>query len=466
MLQKNTEIKDLIDSKTPFSLDRLNRKPVAENLTRVIQSTKQPFVISIEAPWGWGKTTFIHMWKAYLENEGHSCLYFNAWETDFSEDPLIAFIGEMDEHVNNIKLEKSQYEKLAKIWNKVKDISGEILKRTLPLAIQLATHGLLSAKSLEGLPEMSDEIAKFASDLAKERINQYSQEKRGINAFKEKLSELVKIVTDSEKIKPPLIFFIDEMDRCRPDYALALLERIKHLFSVEGIVFILSIDRVQMSEVIKAIYGIEMKPEGYLRRFIDVNYSLQTLNCEGFSSLLFNKFNLSDIIADENKQIKFREIFNTFAHSYKDSLRVQEQTFTDINLILRSAPRIFHKFSNLVPLLVFLKHHESDLFQGLIEGNPNNQKILDIVKGLHSNSEWVRYNYPPFIEIHLKLGTISESEFISWINKVGVRYSGRKQPEAYNSLLVVHFQELGDFRRVDQQHSPLNEFLKYLLFFS
>ncbi len=72
MLKKNVEIE--IPANDPFLNDRLGRKQIAENLTLLIQSTNQPFVLSIQAPWGWGKTTFIKMWKAQLEVSG-ACLF-------------------------------------------------------------------------------------------------------------------------------------------------------------------------------------------------------------------------------------------------------------------------------------------------------------------------------------------------------------------------------------------------------
>ena len=71
MLQKNSEL--TIPLNNPFQNDQLDRNKIADNLTLLVQSTTQPFVISIQAPWGWGKSTFIKMWKAQLESVGHIC---------------------------------------------------------------------------------------------------------------------------------------------------------------------------------------------------------------------------------------------------------------------------------------------------------------------------------------------------------------------------------------------------------
>src|SRR5438034_2702502 len=87
MLKKLTELEVTADS--PFANDALERKGAIEKLTNLIESTEQPFVLSIEAPWGWGKTTFTRMWKAHLESKDQVCLHFNAWENDFVDDPLV-----------------------------------------------------------------------------------------------------------------------------------------------------------------------------------------------------------------------------------------------------------------------------------------------------------------------------------------------------------------------------------------
>jgi predicted KAP-like P-loop ATPase len=87
MLKKLTEIE--VRAESPFANDALERKQSIERLTSLVESTEQPFVLSVEAPWGWGKTTFIRMWKTHLESNGHICLHFNAWENDFVDDPLV-----------------------------------------------------------------------------------------------------------------------------------------------------------------------------------------------------------------------------------------------------------------------------------------------------------------------------------------------------------------------------------------
>jgi len=59
---------------------------------------------------------------------------------------------------------------------------------------------------------------------------------------------------------------VDELDRCRPDFALGLLERIKHLFDVEGIAFVLLVNRSQIEGYIRTVYG-NADAEAYLLKF-------------------------------------------------------------------------------------------------------------------------------------------------------------------------------------------------------
>ena len=72
----------------------------------------------------------------------------------------------------------------------------------------------------------------------------------------------------------PLIVVIDELDRCRPSYAVELLEVAKHLFAVDHIVFVLAVNRSELAHSIRALYGSGFDAEGYLRRFFDVDFRL------------------------------------------------------------------------------------------------------------------------------------------------------------------------------------------------
>ena len=121
MLKKLPELE--IVKSNPFINDKLARFECAENLTNLIQATSEPFVLSINSPWGNGKTTFIKMWAQYLTNRGHPCVYFNAWENDFSDDPLISFISEIEHYIEEQAFPDSRAKK-TKGFKKVKGFTN------------------------------------------------------------------------------------------------------------------------------------------------------------------------------------------------------------------------------------------------------------------------------------------------------------------------------------------------------
>lgn len=362
MLRKHEEIE--IPEEDPFTNDQLNRKPSIENLSFLVETTSQPFVMSIESPWGWGKTTFLRMWKSFLENQGHCCLLFNAWENDFADDPLIAFIGEMTNLIKEITIESEGGGLIHEKWATVKNIGGGVLRKGIPIAIQLATQGLLSKDVLrdasDAVLEASDELAKLAADIAEERIKQYEEEKNGITTFKENLMDLARLITSEDDKKGPLIIFIDEIDRCRPNYGIELLERIKHLFSVDGLFFVLAIDRHQIKHSIRSVYGTGMDAEGYLRRFIDLSYRLPPPEINDFCSYLFTKFDLHEVFKNRKEsQFEPQSLvtrFSELARSYSLSLREVEQCFTEINLVLRTTSPKFKIYPPFFPSWLHSKH--------------------------------------------------------------------------------------------------------------
>lgn len=414
MLQKNAEIE--IPSNNPFQNDMLERRKIAENLTLLVQSTKQPFVLSVQAPWGWGKTTFIKMWKTQLEAQGHVCFYFNAWENDFVEDPLIAFVGE----INKSLPEKNSKGQLNLQIRKLQDVGGRIIRRALPLTIQIATQGLLGQESVKKVSDLlfnsGGDIASFASELAEEKMKQYESDKNGIQEFKHELSKLTKSLSEGAGKKTPVVFFIDELDRCRPEFSITLLERIKHVFSVERLVFILSADRSQMEQAVESVYGAGIDEDGYLRRFIDFSLNLPEPTVEKYCALLFERFQLQEVFAKRrdgnNERDAFMRAFIKLAGVHHFSLRVIEQCFTEINLVLRTTPPGARLYSYLLALLVSLKTVRPKSFSLLLdELTPADVNMLleEIKQDLDVSDRVCRWMLAQF-EVYLVFGCLNSDE--------------------------------------------------------
>jgi len=385
MLRKNVEIE--IPADDPFLNDRLGRKQIAENLTLLVQSTNQPFVLSIQAPWGWGKTTFIKMWKTQLESLGHVCFYFNAWENDFVEDPLIAFVGVINKSI----VDKSPKGQINAQIRTLQNVGGKIIRQALPLTVQIATQGILGQDSVKKVSDLlfnsGGDIASFASEMAEQKMRQYESDKNGTQEFQTELTRFTRAISAGTGKKSPVVFFIDELDLCRPDFSISLLERIKHLLSVEGMVFVLGMDRGQIVQSVNSMYGKEMDGDGYLRKFIDLGINLPEPTVEKYCQFLFERFRLQEVFAKRRNGKDEREAlmraFINLAKTYRFSLRVLEQCFTEINLVLRTTPPTARLFPHLLALFVALKAARPDSYSMLLGelSYADVKKLLDEIKG-------------------------------------------------------------------------------------
>jgi hypothetical protein len=374
-LRKNPPIE--INADDPFQDDKLNQKSSIELLTKLVQSAEQPFVITVEAPWGWGKTKFIERWKAHLAQQSHVCLYFNAWENDFVADPLIAFVGELRPIVENAKGGKDKDSPVNKGFDQLRRLGVILAKKGAPILIKAAASKVLTSEAVKDVSEVvaesADKVAEALSDSVKKQIEQYDEEKKGIKSFRETLKNLAEQVTEGEGKPKQLVFFVDELDRCRPDFAMTLLERIKHLFNVEKIVFVLALDREQLRNTVRCLYGSGENADVYLRRFIDLSFKLPKPSPRAFAELLHARFKMLDFFngGRANAQIEYDRFLPAFidtANWLDLDLRTQEQCFTRLNAIFR-----LHDGQDFIPtdcfsVLVGLRVGKSEVFEALQSG--------------------------------------------------------------------------------------------------
>lgn len=211
-----------IPAEDPFRFDVLNRRPSVEALSRLVDELQGPFVLAIDSPWGTGKTTFVQFLMSVLKSKGYPCLYFNAWETDFSIDPMVAFLGELGTLVSKDVKNESAF---ARHFQKAKKIATLLAKKAIPVVGKVATGGILD---LDSFTEKS--IAEYVAISITDAVDAYVAERALIEEFRASLGDAIKKLSKDGK-KSEIIIFVDELDRCRPTYAIELLERIKHLFN-------------------------------------------------------------------------------------------------------------------------------------------------------------------------------------------------------------------------------------------
>jgi hypothetical protein len=429
----------------PFKNDLLARKDSAEILTEFIASLDEPFVLAIDSPWGTGKTTFLKMWLQYAQNQKFQCLNFNAWENDFSDSPLVSLIGELGAGVSAMRLGDEQTKLAHKVFEKTKKAGAALIKTALPTAIKLATSGLV---------DLSD-VANLAEEIAKKEIDKYQADKTTIAHFRQELEGLVKsIAVKNEKSQSqPIIFVIDELDRCRPTYAIELLEKIKHLFSVKGLVFVLAIDKRQLCESVKALYGAGMDADGYLRRFIELEYRLPQPDIKKFVEAQFSRYGLDKVLAGKTNQTHHEyghlnqilpELFQLFGFS----LRVQEQIFTQLSVVIRTTAANFFLYSFHLCLLICLRITNRDLYFHYVEGTATPNQVMDFLKNYPRGEEFVASRSGCVLETHLILGISDWKKREAAVNAIKSKANTDANNNSTDSRareIVQNFQWVGQY---------------------
>ena len=357
----------------PFLNDALNRKPVVEFLAGFLGRLTGPFVMALDSPWGTGKTTLIHMLKARLEQEQFQCVYFNAWQVDYVTDPLVALVSSVD----SIQLGTAQAENVFRArLNAVKKITSAVAKRSaIAVAKAVTLGGLDLDKDFEAV------AAEVAGGFAGDAVDAFRKEKDALYKFRSELELAVAQLIVAEK-KPSLVICIDELDRCRPTFAIEMLERIKHLFDVPGIIFVLSVDKAQLESSTAAVYGEKINAPEYLRRFIDVEYALPTVQGKGFTEVLLERFKLDEVFAKrihselQYDRQEFVEFFTLVADVGQLSLRARERCMTRLQVVMDQTPENNYLFPPSVALLIVLRTINPKLFMRLRTGTATAADVM------------------------------------------------------------------------------------------
>ena len=372
---ENPQIKlaeEAINEKNPWSDDKLKRQEAAQNLTNLLENQEDALTISLIGEWGSGKTFMLKRWQQQLKNDGYFANYFNAWEDDFLTNPFVAIIGQLWKELCTSSLKE--------LCQTVKDAAIPFLKHA---GVSLLNNGF---EKLTGtnLAAITEEELKTASESA---FDEYVS----LIGYREDLKRRLQDLADSIFIQngKPLIFIIDELDRCRPTFAIEVLERIKHLFHIKHIIFVLGIDRKQLGKSIQAVYG-EIDVENYLHRFIDLDFSIPLNDPEIFFNALWERYSIPQHLADKanfknrntfdiDEGESFRWACYAILSWHHFSLREIEQILKIYTLLLRSTKPHHFTWPHLAPILIFLKLKYPELYHQYIAGKCTVSEIADTI---------------------------------------------------------------------------------------
>ena len=260
-------------------------------------STRGAITLAVDGDYGVGKTFFLRRLSDQLALS-HPVAFVDAWADDLADEPLTALVATLKCAIEPLVDDPAS--PVASKLKKVMEVSGRVAKiASLGLFKRLA--GLvITTGAVEGISEVFEGVGEDVADTLKEGVNDLGKDtvagiekiagvkplalmeqrvadfeagQAAMAELKAGLRGLVEAL-DATSLEAPIVIIIDELDRCRPTYAIKLLEEIKHLFDVPGLVFIFGMHGEALATSVRAAYGADFNGGAYLKRFVQRRYSL------------------------------------------------------------------------------------------------------------------------------------------------------------------------------------------------
>lgn len=338
-----------------FEQDALGRSDFGQSLLNLVSQSSDELVISLDGKWGEGKTTFVKMWQGMLDQSQVPNIYIDAFANDYIDDAFIAVASAITSYVEENSVD-SDDDKSKKFNEKAKQVGVQLLSWTAKVGIKAATLGAIKESDIEELKDIQSDVAKGLStvvgDFVGERLASHKQDVEQLQSFKDLLSEIPSLL--SQEGNKPFVIIIDELDRCKPTYAVELIEKIKHLFSVKNVVFVLVMHRKQLEEAVKCVYGENIDAHTYLQKFINIETTIpkkvgdrRDNDIKQYNRRLFALHNIETWGDGENLTASLEVL----AEHFNLSLRQLERVYTNLAVFYASSAE---DQIRLVPIISFL----------------------------------------------------------------------------------------------------------------
>jgi len=354
-----------------FAGDLFERKPHAERLTAWLERLREGNVLVIDAPWGEGKTWFGRNWATCLQQVGHKVVFIDAFEQDCGEDPFLLLAAEIADALDD---GRGSVRPLRAAAAAVMD--------TMPPDRNRSEFGPGGVHERPTGGSAIDEAGKWMEW----KLENHAHEKVAFQQFRNALATVTALERKS------LVLFVDELDHCRPAFALRLIERLKHMFDVPKLVFVVLIDRAQLQQAIGWLYGLDPAAAAtYLHKFINFCFTLPARaggDCPGSEHIAACvERALSRYEFDEpGSPAVFKAFFSWTAAWFNLSGREIEQAAA---LYAFAYPVNQHNY--LLPYVITLKIKRPDLFHRLEKGElAAHREALELLKPMRARTEFVQ----------------------------------------------------------------------------
>lgn len=238
---------------------------------------------------------------------------------------------------------------------------------------------MIRGRTTRGLAKTNDESEK----ILKSDLDDFDKQKTSLKNFKDSLIHYIAENTEEGK---PVVFFVDELDRCNPHFAVKILERIKHLFDIPNVVFVLSIAKNQLEYAIQGYYGSSnIDAANYLRRFIDVEFTLPKADPDKFCQFLYEYYDFGSVFNSKERvqhnefrsdESTFQQITNTLIGNVDIDLRTADKIFVHTRLALCTCSSNTYIIPDVFFLMCFIKVVDSQFYDKIKVHKYTAQQLL------------------------------------------------------------------------------------------
>lgn len=356
----------------------LNRAETGERLSDLVENIEQPLVIALDGGWGTGKSFFLKCWVGahQKENEGTAqTIYFDAFQHDYFDEPLLALTAALIARLPAPE-GKDKYIKV------IKEIPLKFLKTSGYMALAVASMGL---SEITG-PIWDAAISKGA-DRAEGELDKFWESSTGKQAAMEQFQNaLTDLTTNEDGTTQKLVIVIDELDRCRPDYALSIMEIIKHFFAVDNVHFVLGANMAELENSVKARYGSGINAHLYLDKFVDVRLGLSErydYNTDRSAPNVYFMNTLTNLKIDHKATDWAGAYFQSIRPELSPSLRTANRLTTAciLTTAMSSDTKAIRQYASIG--LAFIKYLKPLVYKKCLSGQLTMQDVHEV------------FNFPP-----------------------------------------------------------------------
>lgn len=449
------------DADDVWADDVLDRQNIGRMLEThlVSQFSKRPssLTVALDGRWGSGKTFFVNRWTQELRNNHRGVIVFDAWQHDHASEPVLAFMAELRGQIKDLASRLIDEKATVRSIEQSMDTAiGSFKKVAVPI-VKVAFSAALKKVVGAGVDEFADALSAstdedsgvadadsspkalldHAVDLYLSRVLADHQEKKeSLQQFRVDLERLVDSLVEAGAMTGPMFIVIDELDRCRPHFALSLLEGIKHIFNAKNVCFVFATNLEQLSASIQAIYGSSFDGRDYLGRFFDMEVRLPDPTSDQFAKLLFGTQDSQGIGRLQCGTFYFNggstdvgtiNLWTGLCRTLNATLRQQRQAFLTLALCSESWPKSHPIPGFWLMFLSILHKARPSVFQAIHAAKPS-QSGFDIK--LLGTPEWdavylERATYP---------GTPTEAVSLSSLAQRYLTFSKIEQSEAVRKV--------------------------------